>query len=257
MSEVHLHIDGAIAEIRLDNPARLNALTVAMLDALERHAAHIEAAPDVRAVLLTASGDRAFCVGADIREWSMLDARTFSRDWVRRGHRVFDRLARLPVPVIGVIEGPAFGGGLELAATCDLRIAAPAATFALPETGVGIVPGWSGTQRLAGLIPAAVLKEMALTGARIPAERAYQIGFLNEISDQPRAAALEMASRIVAAGGQATETAKWLIGAALGEDTGASVEALAGAAMAPSAEKAEGVAAFLEKRKPDFGGAKS
>ena len=138
-----------MAEIRLDNPSKLNALTVEMLDALEAHCARIDANPDIRVVLLTSEGEKAFCVGANITEWASLDPRLFARDWVRRGHRVFDRLARLPVPVIGVLEGHAFGGGLELAAACDLRVITPHATIALPETGIGIVPGWSGTQRLA------------------------------------------------------------------------------------------------------------
>lgn len=252
MSAVHLHIDGPIAEIRLDNPSKLNALTVVMLDALDAHCATIEGDRTIRAALLTSEGDRAFCVGANISEWADLDPRAFARDWVLRGHRVLDRLARLPVPLIGVIGGHALGGGLELAATCDLRVAHPRATFALPETSIGIVPGWSGTQRVAGQFPAAVLKEMALTGARLTAERAYQIGFLNAVTDAPRDAADEMVGRIVASGPQATETAKWQVSAALGEDGAASIEALAGAAMAPTAEKAEGVAAFFEKRKPRF-----
>ncbi|MEO1308597.1 MAG: enoyl-CoA hydratase/isomerase family protein, partial [Pseudomonadota bacterium] len=182
-----------------------------------------------------------------------LDPRGFARDWVAKGHRVFDRIARLPMPVIGVITGHAFGGGLELAATCDLRIAAPNATFALPETGVGIVPGWSGTQRLASQIPAAILKETALTGARLSADRAYQIGFLNAVADAPRAVADEIADRIVYAAPQATETAKWMVAAALGENPAANLEAIAGAALAGTAEKEEGVKAFAEKRKPDFG----
>lgn len=253
MSAVHLDIQGAVAEIRIDNPAKLNALTMSMIEAIGSHCDAIEAAIDVRVVLLTAEGDRAFCVGADIREWSALDARSFARDWVRKGHRVFDRVARMPVPVIGVLSGHAFGGGLELVASCDLRVASTGATIALPETGVGIVPGWSGTQRLAGLLPAAVLKEMALTGARLSAERAWQVGFLNSVSDDPRAAAQEIASRIIAAAPQATETAKWMIASALGEDAGSAVEAIAGAAMASSPEKTEGVAAFLDKRTPAFG----
>ena len=257
MSAVHLDIDGPVAEIRLDNPSKLNALTVAMIDSIEAHCDTIEAAREVRAVLLTSEGERAFCVGADIREWSALDPRAFARDWVRRGHRVFDRLARLPVPLIGVLNGHAFGGGLELAATCDLRFSAPGAAYALPETGVGIVPGWSGTQRLAGQLPPAILKEMALTGARISADRAYQIGFLNGVGDDPRALAREIAAKIAASGPQAAETAKWMISAALGEDRAASIEAIAGAAMAPTDEKAEGVNAFFEKRPPQFeGGAK-
>lgn len=253
MSQVHLHIDGATAELRLNNQSKLNALTMGMIEEMDAHCAAIEAAQNLRCVLLTAEGERAFCVGADIKEWAGLDPRTFARDWVRKGHRVFDRVARLPVPVIGVLSGHAFGGGLELAATCDLRVASPRATFALPETTVGIVPGWSGTQRLAGQIPHAILKEMALTGARISAERAREIGFLNSVVDDPRAAALEIADRVSDNAPQATETAKWLIAAAINEDVAASIEALAGAAMAPTEEKAEGVAAFAEKRKADFG----
>ncbi|MEM6637195.1 MAG: enoyl-CoA hydratase/isomerase family protein [Pseudomonadota bacterium] len=252
MSAVYLNIDGSLASITLDNPTKLNALNSEMLSALDDHCSRIEAAAEVRAVLLGAVGDKAFCVGADIREWGQLGARSFARDWVRRGHRVFDRLARLPVPVIGVLNGHAFGGGLELAATCDLRVMDPGATIALPETGVGIVPGWSGTQRLAGQIPPAILKEMALTGARIGAERAYQIGFANRLDADPLAAATEIAARILSNAPQATETAKWLISAALGEDGAASVEALAGAAMAATVEKAEGVAAFADKRTPSF-----
>ena len=254
MSAVRLHINGPVAEIRLDNPSKLNALTRDMLDALDAHCATIERDRNVRAALLSSEGGRAFCVGANIHEWADLDPRAFARDWVLRGHRVLDRLARLPVPLIGIIGGHALGGGLELAATCDLRVAHPAATFALPETGIGIVPGWSGTQRLAGQFPAAVLKEMALTGARLTAERAYQVGFLNAVADAPRDAADEMVDRIVASGPQATETAKWQIASAVGEDGAANIEALAGAAMAPTAEKAEGVAAFLEKRRPKFQG---
>lgn len=257
MSQVHLGIQGSIAEIRLDNPSKLNALTVNMMDELDACCATIEADTKVRVLLLTAEGTRAFCAGADIREWADLTPRTFARDWVRKGHRVFDRIARLPVPTIGVLTGHVMGGGLELAATCDLRVAAPNITLALPETGVGIVPGWSGTQRLARLVPPAILKEMALTGARISAKRGYEVGFLNAIDDDPRGVAEEMALRIAKTAPQATETAKWMIAAALGEDQASAIEAIAGAATATTAEKAEGVSAFVEKRKPDFGAVQS
>lgn len=252
MSAVHLEISGPIAEIRLDNPSKLNALTMGMIEKIEEHCAAIDAAKSVRTVLLTSTGDRAFCVGADIREWAAMDARSFARDWVKKGHRVFDRIARLPMPVIGVLSGHAFGGGLELAATCDLRVAVPQATFALPETSIGIVPGWSGTQRLARTLPTAILKEMALSGARLSAGRAHQIGFLNAVDDDPHAAAAAIADRISASGPQAIETAKWLISAATEEDAGACIEAIAGAAMASTSEKAEGVASFAEKRPANF-----
>ena len=252
MSDVRFDIDATIATLILDNPSKLNALTVDMLLKLEAHIGTIECDPSIRVVLLRAEGDRAFCVGADIREWSQLSPRAFARDWIKRGHRVFDRMAHLQVPVIGVLQGPTFGGGLELAAACDLRVMAPHATLGLPETGVGIVPGWSGTQRLARLIPEAVLKEMALTGRRLTAERALGLGLINAVSEDPAAEATKMAEEIRSKAPQAPEVTKLMITAAYGEDAAQAVEALGGAVMAGSAEKAEGVASFLEKRTANF-----
>ena len=110
----------------------------------------------------------------------------FARHWVREGHRIFDRLARLGKPTIAALNGHAFGGGLELAAACDIRVIAPRATLALPEAGVGIVPGWSGTQRVARLLPEPVVKEMALFGRRIAAERAVALGFAAEVAEDVR-----------------------------------------------------------------------
>ena len=140
MRQLHLHLRGTVAELRLDNPAKLNAFTVAMLSQLEAHCALIDRNPAIRCVLVTAEGDRAFCTGADINAWGDLTPADFARHWVRDGHRVFDRLARLSKPTIAVLSGHAFGGGLELAAACDIRVMAPKATLALPESGVGIVP---------------------------------------------------------------------------------------------------------------------
>ena len=253
MSGVRLSL-GPVAELRLDNPGKLNALTVGMLAALVEHCGAIERARDVRAVVLTAEGDRAFCAGADIVAWSGLSARDFVRHWVREGHRAFDRLARLAVPTVAAISGPAFGGGLELAAACDLRVVGPRATLALPETGVGIVPGWSGTQRLARLLPEPALKEMALFGRRLSAERAVSLGFAAELAEDPRAAATAIAERAAGLAPRATEVAKAMIHAAVGEDRGAAIEALGGGLSAAAEEKAEGVAAFREKRRPEFSG---
>ena len=184
---------GATLIVTIDNPAKGNALTLGMLDALEDCAITVERDRTIRAVVITGAGEKAFCTGADINEWSALDAAQFSREWVPKGHRLFDRLARLPVPLIAAVNGMAFGGGLELLATSDLRIAAPHAQFALPETTIGIVPGWSGAQRLAALVPQAVLRDMALGGSRISAERMHQVGFLNEIALDPMAVALVVA----------------------------------------------------------------
>lgn len=254
MSKVRLDIRGAIAVVTLENESKLNAFTGDMLEALDAHTRVIESDHRVRAVVLTGTGTRAFCAGADIREWGALGPRAFARDWVRRGHRIFDGFARLSAVTIGALNGHAFGGGLELAACCDLRVMVPGATIALPETGVGIVPGWSGTQRVVRLLPPAVVKEMAFGGRRVSAERALALGFVNEVAEDALGAALTWADEIATRAPQATETAKWMIAAALGEDAAAGIEAIAGAATAAGPEKAEGVAAFADKRKPDFGG---
>ncbi|MFV0299585.1 MAG: enoyl-CoA hydratase/isomerase family protein [Paracoccus sp. (in: a-proteobacteria)] len=251
---VHLEAEGGIATLRLDNPARLNAFTPAMLCQLAGHCDAIDRDPAIRAVLLTAKGERAFCAGADIKAWAGYAPAEFARIWVRDGHRVFDRLARLSKPTVAVIHAHAFGGGLELAAACDLRVIAPGATLALPETQVGIVPGWSGTQRLARLIPEPVLKEMALFGRRLTAERALACGFVAEVSDDPAAVARAIAAKLLTTSPRATEVAKYMIHAAMGEDRDAMIEALGSGMIAASADKAEGVAAFAEKRKPVFPG---
>ncbi len=255
MSRVHLTIDGRIARLHLDNPAKMNAFTTAMLADLAQHCDAIDRQPAIACVLLSAEGERAFCTGADINAWGDLTPAEFARHWVRDGHRVFDRLARLTKPTIAVLQGHAFGGGLELATACDIRVMAPRATIALPEPGVGIVPGWSGTQRLARLLPEPVLKEMALFGRRIGAERAHAVGFAAEVSDDPLAVALAMAARVTELSPRAVEINKFMIHAAVNEDRAAMVETLGSAAISASADRDEGVGAFRDKRKPDFSGA--
>ena len=254
MSQVHLHLRGPVAELCLDNPAKLNAFTVEMLRQLEAHCDLIEHRPEVACVMVTATGDRAFCTGADINAWGDLPPADFARHWVRDGHRIFDRLARLSKPTIAVLTGHAFGGGLELAAACDIRVMSPRATLALPEAGVGIVPGWSGTQRLARLLPEPVLKEMALFGRRISADRALALGFVAEVAEDARAAAFAIADDMLGASRRATEVTKAMIHAGVGEDSAAMIEALGGGMIAASVDRAEGVAAFRAKRKPDFSG---
>lgn len=255
MTAVHLEMLGPIALLRLDNPLKMNALTPSMLVSIDTHFDALDRDKTVRCIILTAEGNRAFCTGADINAWGDLKPAEFARRWVRDGHRTFDKIARISKPTIAALCGHAFGGGLELATACDIRIIAPAALLALPETGVGIVPGWSGTQRLMRLLPEPIVKEMALFGRKLSAERAMTLGFVSEVSDDPIAAARGIAERLLSTSAQATEVTKYIIHAAVGEDTAAMIETLAGGMISSSADKQEGVAAFRAKRKPEFPGA--
>lgn len=254
MIRVDLEIRGEIAIMRLDNAPKLNALTPEMLQQIMAHLDRVELDESLRALILTADHPKAFCVGADIAAWAKISPSGFARNWVRGGHRIFDRLARLAKPTIAALNGHAFGGGLELAAACDIRVMAPNARLALPEVSIGIVPGWSGTQRMQRLLPEAVLKEMALFGRHLSAQRAVQLGFVAELSDAPLDVALEIATSTCALSPRAIEVTKNMIHAGAGEDSAALIEALGGGLIAGSDDKAEGVAAFSAKRKPDFSG---
>src|SRR3954452_20377107 len=145
---VDLIVEDAIATITLRRPKKLNALTTDMLAELEASVARLERDGDVRVVLLTGEGDKAFCAGADIADWGALGPVEVGPHWIFEGHRIFDRIARLRQPGIAVLNGITLGGGLELAATADLRIAEEHVRVGLPESRIGIIPGWSGTQRL-------------------------------------------------------------------------------------------------------------
>jgi enoyl-CoA hydratase len=247
---------GPVAVVTLNRPDKLNSLTPSMLDELEAAAACIEADAALRAVVLTGAGERAFCVGADINEWAALAPLDMWRVWVTRGHRIFDRWAALRLPVVAAINGPAFGGGLELAAVADVRVADPAATFALPEASIATCPGWSGTQRLVSLIGPSHVKSLALTARRIDAQRAYQIGLIDEIADSKKclATALTVAEKISTLAPVSVQLTKQLINAACGQGAGATLEAMAGALSATTHDAQEGMTSFRERRTAHYEG---
>ena len=247
---VQMQRDGDVATVTLARPAKLNSLTPAMLDALERCARELDDDAQVRIVILTGGGDKAFCVGADINEWAALQPLDMWRRWVRRGHQVFDQWARLRQPVIVAVNGHAFGGGLELAITGDIRIASDAAQFALPEASIATCPGWSGTQRLVQLIGASRAKYLALSGRRLSAGDALAAGVVHEVVEAASLAgrSLELARDMAAKAPVSLQLTKQLINAASGEDRAATLEAMAGALAASTDDAAEGIASFREKR---------
>ena len=256
MSELRLEREGPLAIVTLMRAPKLNALTRAMLDGLVAMADEVERDDACRVVILTGDGAKSFCAGADIAEWGELGPLEFGRRWVGEGHRVFDRWARLRQPVIALVNGIAFGGGLELAATADYRLAEAHARVGLPETQVGIVPGWSGTQRLVRRVGAPAVRRLVLTGEPVAAAEALRLGIVDEVVDsgagldRARALAATMAGRAPVA----LQIAKLLVNAAEGEEASAGIEVLAGALAATTADAREGAAAFREKRKPVFGG---
>jgi enoyl-CoA hydratase/carnithine racemase len=255
-SLIKLQIDAAVATVTLDRAEKLHALTPEMIETLADIAARIDADAAIRCVILTANGDKAFCVGADINAWAALEPLDMWRHWVRRGHQVFDQWARLRVPVIAAINGHALGGGLELAAVADIRIAVASATFGLPEATIATCPGWSGTQRLAALIGASRVKYLALTGTRIDAMEAWRIGILHEhFKDKDvLARARELAAGICKLAPVSVQLTKQIIDAGQGDGLAAALETMAGALASTTADAREGVASFREKRQPDYRG---
>lgn len=254
VSRISLTIDGAIGQLRIVRPEKLNALDVAMVDDLATRCREIEHHDDIRIVVLSGEG-KAFSAGGDIEAWSSESPERFGRHWIRDGHAAFDALARLRQPVIAVLDGHALGGGLELAACADIRIAEEHVKIGQPESGLGIVPGWSGTQRAVRRFGAQTVRRMALFGEVLAAEEALKLGIIDKLvpSGAGPAAALELAKAVLGRGSRATELVKMTINAAEGEERERVIEAFSGALAAGTDELAEGLAAFREGRKPDFG----
>jgi enoyl-CoA hydratase len=252
---VRLAVDGEVATVTLNRPDKLNALTLEMLDALSGIATILDADKALRCVILTAAGDKAFCVGADIRAWSALEPLDMWRTWIKRGHQVFDQWARLRLPVIAAINGLALGGGLELAAAADIRVAQIGAGFGLPEASIATVPGWSGTQRLVTLLGPARVKLLAMTGRRIDADEAFRIGLIAEpASGNVIERALAIAGEIRRMAPVSVQLVKQLIDAGAGAGLAAALEGMAGALAASTADAREGKASFVEKRVAHYQG---
>lgn len=257
MAEPRIRIatEGAVATITVARPEKLNAFDIGMLTELSAACDEIEADAAVRVAILTGEG-KAFSAGGDIRAWAGMEPNEFGHQWVRFGHRVFERLATLRMPLVAAVNGHALGGGLELAAAADIRIAEAQVKIGLPEAGLGMVPGWSGTQRLVKRFGAQTVRRMLLGGEVLTAAEAEKLGIVDRVVEAGTAlsAAKDYAARIAARGPAATEISKLMIAVANGEDNGAAVEALGSILVAKTGDLKEGVAAFAEKRSANFKG---
>ena len=245
---IRVERDGGVAVVTIDRQDALNALDVATLTELRDRLRELAADSEVRAVVLTGAGEKAFVAGADIKYMSGLD-REQAAAWGALGHEAATLLETMPKPAIAAINGFALGGGCELALACDLRYASSRAKLGQPEINLAIVPGWGGTQRLARVCGIGVAKDLILTGRTIDAAEALRVGLVNEIADPVLERALETARELTTKSPAALAVAKRLVNASP-SSLGLEVEEFG--ALFEGAEAKEGLAAFVEKRSPRF-----
>ena len=252
---IRLEHEGAIALLTIDRPKALNALNSKTLQELEAAVQSLGA--DTRALIITGGGEKAFVAGADIAEMASLPA-SQAREFAALGHRVFAMLEALPIPTIAAVNGFALGGGCELALACDFIYASEKAQLGLPEVGLGVIPGFGGTQRLTRLVGRARAKELVFTGGRIDAAKAKEIGLALEVV--PAADLLAhckgVAGKILKNGPLAISQAKRVIEFGADQDLRAAneLERQGFAALFGSDDQREGMKAFLEKRPAVFTG---
>ena len=257
MGPVNLEL-GRVAQVTLDNPP-LNILTGEVLEQLALVLDTLTAADpgDVRAVIVTGQGGRAFSVGSDVREFEVHRG-PGGRARFELEASVAQRLAALPMPTIAAIEGSALGGGLELALCCDLRVASEAATLGLPEVRLGVTPSTGGTQRLPRIVGLARAKELLLTGRVLSAAEAERIGLVGEVvpAGQAVARAAAIGDEIAERGPLAVREVKALVDAALDRDlsAGHAAEVEASLRIFATDDLLEGARAFLAKRHPEYRG---
>lgn len=246
-----------IAYVTLNRPEMLNAFNFEMLEQLRKVVESIQIHPDIRIVIISGAGDKAFSVGADLKERKSLPDVLVKRNLNRFGE-VFTLIEQLPQPTICVLNGYAFGGGMELALACDFRIAADHVLLGLTETGLGIIPGAGGTQRLPRLIGEAKAMELILTAKRMTAAEALQYGVLTKIApvESLKEVTAEFTSKLLKNAPIAIQQAKFAIKQGMKTDiqTGLQIERKAYELTIPTEDRIEALNAFAEKRPPQFKG---
>ncbi len=250
--------EGALEVWTLNQPDRMNALSRAIVREVYDHSRRAAKDPDLRAVIVTGTGHKAFCAGADLKERQGMTLDEV-RDFLGLYRVAFGALDALAKPTVAAINGVAYGGGLELALACDFRVAVPTALLGLPETTLGIIPGAGGTQRLTRLVGPARAKELILFGSKVPAADAYAMGILSRVANANESA-LDCAKRFVS---PLLNAAPIAIGAALeaidaamtlSVEEGLSVERECYERTLESEDRSEALRAFAEKRPPVFNG---
>jgi len=254
---LEVHADDHVAVVTLDRPHRMNTLTAELLRDLESALDAIEQDPRVRVVILTGSGEQAFCAGADLSDMRQVTPPRMTA-LARLGHRVCWRIEKLDKPVVAAINGAALGGGLELSLPCDFRVAARRARFSLPEVTLGLLPAMGGTQRLPALVGLARAKEIAMIGDRFDADAALSYGLVHRVFENAtfEADTLAFAQRLARRAPIAMGLTKQLLNAAGTSDinTGMEAEANAFGVAASTEDMLEGVSSLFAKKQPNFQG---
>ncbi len=245
----------SIAIVTINRPDKLNALNIQTMQEIEELFAELKDDENVKVVILTGAGEKAFVAGADIAELNKLDILT-GKEFSENGQAVFNLIENLEKPVIAAVNGFALGGGCELALACHIRLASEKAKFGQPEVNLAVIPGYGGTQRLSRLINKGRAIEYILTGDMIPADEAYRIGLANKVypADELMPKAFEMAKKIITKGPISVKMAlkAALASAEMPLREGQKIEASLFGACCGSEDFKEGTLAFIEKRKPEF-----
>jgi enoyl-CoA hydratase len=243
--------DGAVAIVTVDRQDALNALDPETLTDLRDRLAGLAGDAEVRVVVLTGAGDRAFVAGADIKAMSAMDVEQ-ARAWGALGHETATLLETMPKPTIAAVNGFALGGGCELALACDVRYASTTARLGQPEVSIGIIPGWGGTQRLPRVVGIGLAKELIMTGRLVDAEEALRIGLVNAVfpPEELMPKTLELARLLATKSPLVLAAIKETTGRTFHGDLGSEAEAFA--TLFGSEDQKEGMAAFIGKREPKF-----